>query len=426
MTLSELKIKVANLWKECVPGENDAFIKLMLDNYLVPEFAACNFNGSQLISFALGIPFCFGNGEKSLKGMCIPIHFSSEKFRHRGEISRLIDDLNHRAKSAGFAFSFVMPVRNGLERFYRNRGFVNGFFKVIDNYTSVHNFNMEFDSFMAEQKEKVAILKRRFYDTLEVEKLSETADRNSAIDNIISFVTSLESTQSDLRILHSPRDLRTAILANEMKKGEVIFVHNNEAEITGGAFCVPYDRAVVVVKKIFVSDAISKLKLLDGIKKSYPDLAMEVNVPTSDMDRKAVWSRAFGSALPEAPAAGAISISECVYSLAAHAKMIGMVRILDLSEILKFMAADRHDLKYSILVKEDSEGFIGYFKVAKGKLSVEEISPDQFNSLPESVKGEVMSLEDVAEIIFRRRDGDNLITEAFGIPSINATAALLF
>ena len=194
----------------------------------------------------------------------------------------------------------------------------------------------------------------------------------------------------------------------------------------GVAFCVPYDRAVVVVKKIFVSDAISKLKLLDGIKKSYPDLAMEVNVPTSDMDRKAVWARAFGSALPEAPAVGAISISECVYSLAAHAKMIGMVRILDLSEILKFMAADRHDLKYSILVKEDSEGFIGYFKVAKGKLSVEEISPDQFDSLPESVKGEVMSLEDVAEIIFRRRDGDNLITEAFGIPSINATAALLF
>lgn len=38
---------------------------------------------------------------------------------------------------------------------------------------------------------------------------------------------------------------------------------------------------------------------------------------------------------------------------------------------------------------------------------------------------DMMTTTDVAKVIFRRRDGDLLITEAFGIPSINASISLM-
>lgn len=126
--------------------------------------------------------------------------------------------------------------------------------------------------------------------------------------------------------------------------------------------------------------------------------------------------------MKDAPQAGAISITERVYSLAAHAKVYGMARILDFSEVLKFQAECRHDLKYSILAKTDDNYTFEQIDVREGKLKIKKLAVDD---LSHSQVAHVMSKRDIGEILFRRRDTDNLITEAFGIPSINGAICLM-
>lgn len=116
---------------------------------------------------------------------------------------------------------------------------------------------------------------------------------------------------------------------------------------------------------------------------------------------------------------GVVSITERVYSLAAHAKVYGMVRILDFGEILKFQANSRRDMKYSILVKGETSDEMEQINVRDGKVSIKKVSDAP------SLHAHVMSRRDIGEILFRRRDTDNLITEAFGIPSINGAISLL-
>ncbi len=425
MTTSELKNKIIKLWKAVTPNVNDALLNLIMESHFNPEFVAYDLQGQELISAIVGVPFCFGNAEKQLKGiqfLMLATHPSSQR---NGKMSALLNAMNLRAKSQGFAFSFVIPGRTGLQRFFADRSYVNAFFQVIDNYTSIHNFDKEFESFLEEQKEKVANLKKRFFDSLRVLTLPSVSPSESDIEKIYSLVKKIEDNQEDLRIIHSLDNFKSVIKANSIAGGRIFYVVNSSDEVTAAAFVGLRDRVTLYVEKMYYDDASSRIKLLSGIKRAFPEAALEVAVPVADMDRKALWSRAYGSVLPDAPGVPAISVSECVYSLAAHAKAYGMARVLDLSEILKFMAADRHDLKYSILVKDDFDGILRKYKIAKGQLSVEVISPEKIATLPEVTRGEVLTLVDAAEIIFRRRDADNLITEAFGIPSINASADLL-
>ena len=47
------------------------------------------------------------------------------------------------------------------------------------------------------------------------------------------------------------------------------------------------------------------------------------------------------------------------------------------------------------------------------------------DSIPADKTAHVMTRRDIGEILFRRRDTDNMITEAFGIPSINGAISLM-
>ena len=150
---------------------------------------------------------------------------------------------------------------------------------------------------------------------------------------------------------------------------------------------------------------------------------MQVYLSSVDMDRKALWYRTYGSVMPESSQTAAISVSERVYSLSAHTKVYGMVKILSLYEILKFMAETSRDLIYSFLVRElGGVSEVNKYMFRNGKISMLSMQEEEIVG---NAATDIMSVRDVAEIIFRRRDGDNLITEAFGIPSINASISLM-
>lgn len=253
---------------------------------------------------------------------------------------------------------------------------------------------------------------------LDVDSVSDT----EALEGVKSLIMDIESVQEDLQIMHSERDIDILIRENAIDGGEVHYVCNSDGETTAAAFITTTD-SVVNIHKLYSRDLASKYKVLSSVKKSKPELGICHHVPSIEMDRKALWSRTYGSFVSDAPQSGAISVTERVYSLAAHAKVYGMARILDFPEILKFQAEGRRDIKYSILAKADGSYTFEQIDVRDGNLRIIKKLP--VDSLSPSQTAHVMSRRDIGEILFRRRDTDNLITEAFGIPSINGSICLM-
>lgn len=411
------------LWKDTF-HDNDNYIALIFDNYFDSELCAYEESEGELTAALLGIPYLFGNSDNNLKGLYLCGLATRPQYRSRGIMTRLLVAINNKAREEGFAFTFLIPADDGLRKYYRDRDYVNAFYRVIDNYTSLHDFDLEYESILLEQKEKVIDIKRHYFQSLQTQEIKggKAADPELS-GKVVEMIYELESVQGDFQIFHSKRDLEVVITENGISDGSVFVVSTPKGEVTSVAFVtVSKSDSTVDVLKLYAKDVASKYKVLGAIKSSFPDYGIRNYVPSIEMDRKALWSRTYGSFMADAPQAGSISVTERVYSLSAHAKVYGMARILNLSEILKFQANQRREIKYSILAKGDDPYYFDKFDVRDGKLSIRRMPMD---SLSPSQAAYMMSRRDICEILFRRRDTDNLITEAFGIPSINASISLL-
>ncbi len=421
MNAPELKKKLAKLWKDTF-GDSDQYVSLIFNNYFDPELCEYEEIGGDIVAGLIGVPYEFGNNDSRIKALYLCGLATKSQYRSRGIMTRLLARINEKAHEKGFVFTFLIPADPGLRKYYHDRDYVNGFYRVIDNYTSLHDFEREYESILAEQKEKVADLKRRHFKALIASVLAGSGPDTYPIrDGIRDLIMSIEKDQEDLQIIHSQRDIGLIIDENQLSGGEIHYVSNSSGKISAVAFTTISDGAVNI-HKLFASDVASKYKVLGSVKVAHSDLPIRHYIPSIEMDRAALWMRTYGSFMKDARQVGAISITERVYSLAAHAKVYGMVRILDFSEILKFQADRRHDLKYSILAKTDDVYTVEKIDVRDGNLKIKRLPIDA--SSP-SQQTHVMSKRDIGEILFRRRDTDNLITEAFGIPSINGAISLM-
>lgn len=421
MNSAELKKKLSRLWKDTF-HDSDEYISLIFDNYFDPQFAEYEVSDGEVVAGLIGIPYNFGNKENCIKALYLCGLATKSQFRSRGIMTKLLSNINEKAKNAGFAFSFLIPADEGLRKFYRERDYVNAFYRVVDNYTSLHDFDREYDSFLLEQKEKVAELKKHYYDSLKSGIISASCTPNQeSIDGIKSLIRSIEDCQNDLQIIHSDQDVELLIRENIVSRGSVHFVKNSSGNVTAVAFVTP-DEYEVNIHKIYASDVASKYKVLGSVKMTYPERAICHFVPSIEMDSKTLWSRSYGSFAKDAPQINTISMTERVYSLAAHSKVYGMARVLDLESLLRFQAELSHELRYSVMMKSTDVYTFDQIEVRDGNLKMKKLAVE---SLLPSQTAHVMSRHDIGEILFRRRDTDNLITEAFGIPSINGAISLL-
>lgn len=421
LTDADLKRKMMGLWKS-VFHDSDAYVSLVFDTYFDPSLVECELKGDELVAALMGVPYEFGNAELKVRALYLCGLATHPQYRSRGIMTRLITRMNEKAREAGFAFTFLLPADPGLRKYYHDRDYVNAFYRVIDNYTSLHDFDREYDSVLMEQKEKVSELKKKAYDALQTGHLSLKEPDAEMSEGVASLIRHIEDHQSDFRMIHSPGDVEAVIRENAVSNGAIYYVRNPRGVVTAAAFTSVSDKSVVDVHKVYSVDEGSRFKVLGAVKRHNPDCSMRVYVSSLEMDRKALWNRTYGYYSPNEPQPTTVSVTERVYSLAAHAKVYGMVRILNLHEILKFQAAARHELKYSILVKGADMESVEQISTRNGKVDVRRLS---LRNLDKTQCLSLMSAKDVGEILFRRRDTDNLITEAFGIPSINASACLL-
>ena len=421
MESSELKKGLSKLWKDTFHS-SDEYISLIFNNYFDPSLSEYEEADGEVIAGLIGIPYRFGNGQSNITGLFLCGLATKPQYRSRGIMTGMLQRINEKALQAGFAFTFLIPSDEGLRKYYHDREYVNAFYRVVDNYTSLHDFDLEYDSILLEQKEKVAALKKKYYESLKCGQItSDNPADKETLGAIADLIKTLESAQVDLQLIHSDRDIELIIEENAISGGSIHYALNPGGKATAVAFTTRSEDGINI-HKIYSNDIASKYKVMGAVKKAFPDYPIRHYVSSLEMDRQALWNRTYGSYLDEAPQVAAISITERVYSLAAHAKVYGMARILDLDEILKFQAGQRRELKYSILVKSAEEGLLEQIDTRDGNVKVKKLPID---SVDPSKIAYLMTRRDISEILFRRRDTDNMITEAFGIPSINASICLM-
>lgn len=377
------------MWKDTF-HESDAYINLLFDHYIDPEWIEVEVDGPEIIGVLIGIPYEFGGSEGYIRGLYLCGLATKPKRRSEGVMTRLLDRVNQKAREAGFAFTFLVPRTERLVRYFAYHGYVKAFYRCQENYTSLHDFHVEYESMLDLQKDKVADLKRRYYSTIQGQVLDENADAET-VEEIVKFLKSMEEGCSDMELLHLEKDFRNAVRMNKVLGGKIYYARTNQNIVTAVAFTSLVDRSRVDIERLYSADQCSTYRLLEFIKSSEPAAGIRVYVNPTESENRNL------------------------------AEVHGMARILNLSEILKFQANWLRDLKYSILVKEHP-GQVERYDIRNGNMKHRSIRVDSEEYDPDKT---VISLRDMACVLFRRPDSGSLITEAFGMPSVGGYISLL-
>ena len=132
-------------------------------------------------------------------------------------------------------------------------------------------------------------------------------------------------------------------------------------------------------------------------------------------DDRAVRQLAYEGVNPEDDMVEEVDYVDCPYSGLENEKIYGMLRILSVSEILKFVTKVSSNFKYSILTHQENLDTICKYKAEGGRLHMEEIG----EGVP------VLSDKEIAQLLFRKPSTDSIIEDALGLPVIRTSMFLM-
>ncbi len=355
MEIANIKADMMRLWKDTF-HDSDEYVRLIFDTYFDPQFVVTEYKEGKLIAALLGIPYEFGNKVNHVTGLYLCGLATDPAHRRQGIMTRLIKGAEKIAADKNISFLFLIPANDGLYKYYHDRGFVASFYKSTDRYTSVHDFDKEFHNLLAAKENPERTVRLKYYEGIKVNSI-DSLDRIIDVDESVStFISGCESYAKGLKIMHSRKDIRTAIEECIISGGE-LYYSSVDGRITGVAF-TSSDRGVqekmIRIYCLISLNRESRYKLLDAIKyknKDYPITC--AHHIAQRRDGKELWEPFYEIVPPEAKSVPAVAFIERVYDPASHVKMYGMSKILNLYEILKFMNKEWRGLKYSIFVKEE-------------------------------------------------------------------------
>lgn len=426
MTTTELKNKMMKLWKDTF-HDSDSYISLIFEEYFNIDYVEYHEENGQLVSALIGIPYEFGCAGNTIKGLYLCGLATKEEYRHKGIMNGLINRINDKARAKGIVLSFLIPASDMLRIYYQGKGYVNGMYRVEERYTDIHDFHKDCILTINREEDRIRTHRLKIFENLSVKSI----DGNDEIFNskIAQYIYSKERNNSTyISLLHTLKDIEITIKENMISGGEIIVALSSENEINGVAYLTFDERRRIVIPKIYYDDQCSYYKLLDKAKKMHIESPMSVWRYPEETDRHALWSKIYGAGNPDGGMlGGAYGIAERVYDVSMHALPYGMVKILNYTEILKFLAEYRNDVKFSILIKEATNSQNGVlYKIEYGKLSqtnVKDSEADTKRMLSHNIT--VLTTQDMSELLFRKKDGNSLIMEAFGIPRLAINMSLL-
>ena len=308
------------LWKENF-HDSDEYINLVFDSYFSPEMVEYEERDGKIVSALLAVPYSFGNSRYNICGLYLCGLSTDTDYRRKGIMGAVLERFIKRIDRSKYAFTFLIPADSGLQKYYHDRGFVNAFYRMPLRYVSAHNFRREFQNSISEDHDELIKAKIRYFDSLKLCKIEPNSD-SKLLDKICIFINVQESKRVDMQLLHSEKDIHTAIDECTISGGSVYALENDKEELTAVAFFYIDDKEKNLSIYYFLNeDAESGSRLLDEIKRSYPDYSMTLWRYPVKSEATGLWQPFYGAALPEAPLAGAVGESLKDYYPVSHSEV---------------------------------------------------------------------------------------------------------
>lgn len=446
MEKEEIRKQMMGLWKENF-HDSEGYIRLVFDQYFDLDNIEYEERDGRIVASLLAIPYQFGNGNYAITGAYLCGLSTQNKYRGEGIMTDLLYRIEKKMRTKGFAFMFLIPADKGLNRYYTDRGFINGFYRTYLHYTSIHDFKRDYFSTISKEEKRLFEVKKRYFDGLLVEEINDLSGLSEAkiFEELIGFIEGCQRQQKGLSLYQTYQQISTFLTETVLSGGRIMVGRNSEGEIAGLSLYTQSETELREIGRYALNyGVLCKLResvlLLGGGR----NLTVIQYGYEKSLDSTEIWNPMYSAFLPTADQVGAVGIIERTYNPNSHSEIYGMVRILSISEILKFLSRWRRDLKYSILMRQENGEEIFRFSSKNGQLEIQEVinnSNSKDGEILENAGNKnrkivhikdssgydkiVLSERDLGEILFRRPGSDRLIEEAFGLPALNGKISLL-
>lgn len=322
MDITRLESEMKRLWKETF-HDSDEYVDLLFAHYFNPRYIEYEETGEgRLTASMLGIPYDLTFNGHIAKGIYLCGLATEMAERRKGLMSRMIERMADRMEKEGLAFLFLIPSDEHLRQYYHMRGFEDAFFKVDIMYPATCHIDSDYIDALTEMDNS---LMRERYRSLRCKRFAEGVLDEISRDEIAEFVRNQEAESSIPCIAHNAEDLTVAIEENAISGGSVYVCRDSDGRISALAFVYDSAEDGAEIYSLLFSDECGCYRLLDFIK--------------NDLGRREVHLYVPGECIRNLP------------ELRGNIKPYGMVRILNFSEILKFLTRDTNCAEYSILRK---------------------------------------------------------------------------
>lgn len=447
MEAEELKRKLMGLWEKTSHNSKE-MISILLEYYFHPELIEYQENEGKVVSALFGIPYNFGFGEKSLKGLYIVALSSEEGFRKKGVLSELLDKFNQRIRDK-FDFSFIVPHTELMADYYGSQNFINSFYILEERYTSLHNFKNDFLISLKDSDERIQELKKKLINEIQIEEISQPSSEEKL--EIISFIGNIEKRPStNVNLRHTSSDMDYLLDPLSIRELHTLVSKDKEGIITGVAFVEKEEMKRVRIVAYYVDDDSAYYALMEYIKHLYPDYSISVNSSETKFHNHALIQQTYVSSNP---AGGDLDNTFGSIYLPVNLNKIlqplGMVRLLNFEHILQYLTSRRSDIEFKLCIR-DYIPFHNEPVIEKNTKGQEDLKSSSDNKKYEDEKTKLvynikngklkkefteypfkdksilyLTSKEVAELLLRKNDSSNLIMEAFGIPRLNLQMWLL-
>lgn len=449
MEQEELKRKLLGLWEKTTHNPKD-YLAVLFNYYFDMRYIEYKEQDGKVVSALCGIPYDFGYGSQRLKGLYIISLTSEEGFRKKGILSDLLFNFNQRLKEE-FDFTFLIPHTELLADYFGTQGYFNSFFILEERFTPLHDFRNDYLLSLTDSDERIRELKNELMN--EIQAIDNKAMHLFSNEQIVRFVEEVEKkSTSSVNLYHTEKDLEYLLDDMTIRNLGTYISYDAENKITGIAFIQKEDNNRIRVVSIYVTDTCSYYVLLDKIKRDFQDYSISVNTSDPKYQTHALIQTAYAAANAKGgDLDSSVSVVEIPLNTNKLLQPLGMVRLLNIGNIIDFIAKTHSDVEFRLHIRNvslDSNTEEEYESVMvpdypKNPISeIDKVVSHKFEDLLFVVKNGKLHLEpydkhkhdtsilnlsvkEFSELVLRKNDSSNLIMEAFGIPRLNLQMRLL-
>jgi hypothetical protein len=454
--MADCKSDIIKLWKS-IFGDSDAYIDMFMERYFNKDLFLTYYIDNILVSQLCCVEYDFQlsdiySADESCDCKCksSDILFRGgylcglatlPDFRKKGFMETLIRECNMRLCNRNNIVSFLIPASDYLRLYYKKFGYVDISYINIDRYVGIHNFcDMNITEDSAFEYVYDVCLKDDYYKIINVNKY--ICNRNifrdtELIDTIYKYYIDAINKISGSVIYHSKSDFITVINENRISDGVILVLNDKDDKLSGLLFCSNIKEEEATVQLLLSDSEEHDNILLQTLKNMLP-LNTSLIVHRYDTGRKSTSDVSVTSSdvyvkYRETLLDDTMSTDEVSFSSSRKDSVpFAMAKILDVAEILKFVARSDKDAEFSILITlDDYEDNRGLFSVNKGDCHytpLSEMTDAQLIAIERKCDSDLrwfhLTTLELSYILWRNPN-DILVEEALVIPAFPISVFLM-